>query len=179
MTAPRATLSICTTGRASANAPNVASQSKATKRRRTAVPHRLALPQHPCDRTSVRAIVFAIAALEHTRPGELSLHEYGSMRRELHIRLARELRPADGWNCSIEPVRLDVRVTRDLNDRIAKLLPRKAPAELDLVVERALGAGLPIVEREARQRRAWKRRAHARAQGERAVPARRPTRKEL
>jgi hypothetical protein len=178
VTAPRATLSVLTTGRASANVPHVSPHLKATKRRRPADPYKLAPPQHPADRVGVRALIFAIAALERTPPGEMSLRDYLMTRRELHIRLGRELGPVDGgWFSANAPTRLDVHVSRNLRDRVVKLLPRKDPAELDLIVERALGAGMTIVEREERRRRAWLRRARARSQRTRDADPRGPHRR--
>jgi hypothetical protein len=158
---------------------HVPPRPRATKRRQPADPYKLAPPQHPADRTSVRTLIFAIAALEHMPPGEMSLRDYLMTRRELHIRLGRELGPIDGGLFSANaPTRLDVQVSHDLRDRVVRLLRRKDPAELDRVVERALAAGMPILEREERRRRAWRRRARARAQRTRgAAPSRRPRRR--
>lgn len=158
--------------------PHVTPRPRATKRRQPADPYKLSPPQHPAERASVRALIFAIAALECTPHGEMSLRDYVMTRRELHTRLGRELGPPDGGRFSSNaPARIDVHVSRDLRDRVVRLLPRKDPVELDLVVERALAAGVSIVEREDRHRRAWKRRARARAQRKRGAARRGPRRR--
>ena len=113
--------------------------------------------------------MFAIAALERSS-GELSLSDYAMHRRELHIQLGNAVGPPEGRRFSANaPTRLHVEISRHLRDRLASLSPA-SPGALDLLVERALDAGLVTVERQERRRRARGPRGRAGRGAARATP---------
>jgi hypothetical protein len=110
------------------------------------------LPKHPCDRPDVRAIVFAIHALEHARDDELSYPDYMMHRRELHIRLADVLRPSDGGRFGNSgAARLDVQIYRELLEELRVRASSEQLRDLDYFIQRVLVAGLRKIKRSLRR----------------------------
>jgi len=116
----------------------VTTRANATKSRRRRSARKYVPPEHPCDRSDVRAIVFAIQALERTLHEELTTPDYLSHRRELHIRLAKMLAPEGGRFGRSETVRLDVRIYRALRDRLRQRADDSYHGDFDTMAVRVL-----------------------------------------
>jgi hypothetical protein len=124
----------------------VTTSTKATKRRRRAA-KKYVRPEHPCDRSDVRAAVFAIQALERSRHDNLAMPDYINHRRELHMRLGQVLAPEGGWFGRSVSVRLDVGIYRELHDQLRHHADAQYHGDFDTLVVRALEAGLKKIRR--------------------------------